>query len=64
VGVTGLLESGAAFSIHSRGGVSRGTNLFWEINGHRGRHVEDVLWPRPTCAPDLAPARTFDLRAD
>src|SRR5947208_5009655 len=27
VGVTGLLEGGAAFSIHYRGGVSRGTNL-------------------------------------
>src|SRR6266513_3049887 len=31
--VSGLLESGAAFSIHYRGGVSRGTNLLWEING-------------------------------
>src|SRR5213594_2724129 len=30
VGVIGLLESGAAFSIHYRGGVSRGTNLLWE----------------------------------
>jgi predicted dehydrogenase len=36
VGVTGLLESGAAFSIHYRGGVSRGTNLLWEINGTEG----------------------------
>src|SRR5216117_3829067 len=34
--VTGLLESGAAFSIHYRGGVSRGTNLLWEINGTEG----------------------------
>src|SRR5947199_3023701 len=33
VGVSGLLESGAAFSIHYRGGVSRGTNLLCEING-------------------------------
>src|SRR6058998_1995855 len=33
VAVTGLLEGGAAFSIHYRGGVSRGTNLLWEING-------------------------------
>src|SRR6266568_2046722 len=32
VAVTGLLEGGAAFSIHYRGGVSRGTNLLWEIN--------------------------------
>src|SRR5881392_4250607 len=34
--VTGLLESGAALSIHYRGGVSRGTNLLWEINGSEG----------------------------
>jgi predicted dehydrogenase len=36
VGVTGLLEGGAAFAIHYRGGVSRGTNLLWEINGTEG----------------------------
>jgi len=36
VAVTGLLEDGAAFSIHYRGGVSRGTNLLWEINGTDG----------------------------
>jgi predicted dehydrogenase len=36
VGVIGLLEGGAAFSIHYRGGVSRGTNLLWEINGSEG----------------------------
>jgi predicted dehydrogenase len=34
--VSGLLESGAALSIHYRGGVSRGTNLLWEINGSEG----------------------------
>src|SRR5712664_3674659 len=34
--VTGLLEGGAAFSIHDRGGVSRGTSLLWEINGTEG----------------------------
>jgi predicted dehydrogenase len=36
VAVTGLLEGGAAFSIHYRGGASRGTNLLWEINGTEG----------------------------
>src|SRR5439155_5914871 len=36
VGVTGMLDGGAAFSIHYRGGVSRGTNLLWEINGTEG----------------------------
>src|SRR2546428_245368 len=34
--VSGLLEAGAALSIHYRGGVSRGTNLLWEINGTEG----------------------------
>ncbi len=34
--VSGLLEGGAALSIHYRGGVSRGTNLLWEINGTDG----------------------------
>src|SRR3989449_4577589 len=34
--VTGLLEGGTTFSIHYRGGVSRGTNLLWEINGSEG----------------------------
>jgi predicted dehydrogenase len=36
VAVSGLLEGRAAFSIHYRGGVSRGTNLLWEINGSEG----------------------------
>src|SRR5206468_12977079 len=36
VAVSGLLEGGTAFSIHYRGGVSRGTNLLWEINGSEG----------------------------
>src|SRR6266550_456816 len=36
VSVTGLLEGGAALSIHYRGGRSRGTNLLWEVNGTEG----------------------------
>src|SRR5207247_10544946 len=36
VSVTGLLEGGAALSIHYRGGSSRGTNFLWEINGTEG----------------------------
>src|SRR5882672_7420994 len=36
VGVSGLLDGGTAFSIHYRGGVSRGANLLWEINGTDG----------------------------
>ena len=34
--VIGQLESGAAASVHYRGGLSRGTNLLWEINGTEG----------------------------
>jgi predicted dehydrogenase len=34
--VSGLLNGGAAFSVHYRGGTSRGTNLLWEINGTDG----------------------------
>ncbi|MEV4777600.1 Gfo/Idh/MocA family protein [Burkholderia sp. LMU1-1-1.1] len=34
--VHGALQGGAAFSIHYRGGMSRGTNLLWEINGTKG----------------------------
>jgi predicted dehydrogenase len=36
IAVTGLLKDGAVFSIHYRGGISRGTNLLWEINGTEG----------------------------
>jgi predicted dehydrogenase len=34
--VQGLLGEGVTASIHYRGGVSRGTNLLWEINGTEG----------------------------
>jgi predicted dehydrogenase len=34
--VSGLLDGGAAFTVHYRGGMSRGTNLLWEINGTDG----------------------------
>ncbi|HBS41673.1 MAG TPA: gfo/Idh/MocA family oxidoreductase [Oceanospirillales bacterium] len=34
--VQGQMSSGAALSVHYRGGVSRGTNLLWEINGTEG----------------------------
>lgn len=36
VAVQGVLESGAVVSAHYRGGLSRGTNLLWEINGTEG----------------------------
>jgi predicted dehydrogenase len=34
--VQGTLASGAALSIHYRGGLSRATNMLWEINGTKG----------------------------
>ncbi|HTZ70517.1 MAG TPA: Gfo/Idh/MocA family oxidoreductase [Acetobacteraceae bacterium] len=34
--VQGVLQGGATASIHYRGGVARGTNLLWEINGTDG----------------------------
>jgi len=34
--VMGRLKSGAAISIHYRGGISKGTNFLWEINGSEG----------------------------
>ncbi|SEV95231.1 Predicted dehydrogenase [Chitinophaga sp. YR573] len=34
--VMGTLKSGAAISIHYRGGMSKGTNFLWEINGSEG----------------------------
>jgi predicted dehydrogenase len=36
VAITGSLQSGAVASIFYRGGVSRGLNLHWEINGSEG----------------------------
>ncbi|CAE6780198.1 Gfo/Idh/MocA family protein [Xanthomonas arboricola] len=34
--VGGVLENGTVVSAHYRGGLSRGTNLLWEINGTEG----------------------------
>lgn len=36
VAVTGVLEGGAVAAVHFRGGLSRGTNFQWEINGTDG----------------------------
>ena len=36
IAVTGVLEGGAVASLHVRGGESRATNLYWEINGTDG----------------------------
>jgi predicted dehydrogenase len=34
--VSGVLDNGIIASVHYRGGVSRGTNFLWEINGTEG----------------------------
>lgn len=34
--VTGTLDSGAIANVHYRGGMSRGVNFAWEINGTKG----------------------------
>jgi predicted dehydrogenase len=36
IALTGVLEGGAVASVHYRGGMSRGVNLLWEINGTDG----------------------------
>lgn len=36
VAISGILEGGAVASMHYRGGMSRGTNFLWEINGTEG----------------------------
>lgn len=36
IAISGVLEGGAVAAIHYRGGVSRGTNFRWEINGTEG----------------------------
>ena len=59
VAVNGLLEGGAAFSIHYRGGVSSGTNLLWEIKGTRRRSAAH-RHGRPT--PNLGAERTRRYR--
>lgn len=36
IAINGELENGAVASIHFRGGLSKGTNFQWEINGTKG----------------------------
>lgn len=46
--VQGRMADGAAISIHYRGGVSRGTNFLWEVNGTNGdlRATGDMGYPQ------------------
>ncbi len=47
IAVTATLPAGAVLSAHYRGGLSRATNLRWEINGTEGDLVMQA--PRGTC---------------
>jgi predicted dehydrogenase len=47
VAVVGGLESGAVAALHFRGGLSRGTNFLWEINGTGGDLVVTHDFARP-----------------
>jgi predicted dehydrogenase len=39
IAVTGVLSNGAVASVHYRGGMFRGTNFYWEINGTNGEMI-------------------------
>jgi predicted dehydrogenase len=54
----GVLSSGAVASVHFRGGLSRGTNFHWEINGTDGDLVVTgdhghLQVNRSTAVPDV-----------
>ncbi|WP_037575724.1 Gfo/Idh/MocA family protein [Phaeacidiphilus oryzae] len=52
IAVAGTLASGAVASVHYRGGLSRGTNFLWEINGTEG----DLLVTAPDGSLQLTEA--------
>lgn len=58
--VVGTLKSGAAMSVHYRGGISRATNLLWEINGTEG----DLQITAPLGHSQLAPLTIRGGRRD
>jgi predicted dehydrogenase len=61
VAVIGTLESGAIAVLHFRGGLSRGTNFLWEINGTEGDLIITLDFARPQFGPvSLRGARGAD----
>lgn len=36
IAISGILDGGAVASVHFRGGLAKGTNFLWEINGTKG----------------------------
>jgi predicted dehydrogenase len=60
IAVTGLLPGGAVLSAHYRGGLSRGTNLRWEIHGTEG----DLVIEAPVGHLQLAPSTLRGARGE
>jgi predicted dehydrogenase len=61
VAVIGTLEGGAVASLHFRGGLSRGTNFLWEINGTDGDLIVSLDFAHPQFGPvSLRGARGAD----
>jgi predicted dehydrogenase len=58
--VTGELEGGATAAVHYRGGVSRGTNFRWEINGTEG----DIIATADAGHAQMFPMTLFGARGD
>lgn len=58
--IQGRMLSGAAVAIHYRGGMSRGTNLLWEINGTEG----DIRLTADIGYPQIADLSVFGARGD
>jgi predicted dehydrogenase len=56
--VIGTLTNGIPISVHYRGGISRGTNLLWEINGTEG----DIQVRGGSGHGQLAPLSIFGAR--
>ncbi|MBD2757718.1 Gfo/Idh/MocA family protein [Spirosoma validum] len=58
--VIGTLQSGAAVTVHYRGGISRATNFLWEINGSKG----DIQVTAPLGHGQQAPLTIHGARDD
>lgn len=51
IAVSGVLESGAIATVHYRGGMNKGTNFHWEINGTKGDLVITAAGGHPAVFP-------------
>src|SRR3712207_4636716 len=60
IAVSGVLTNGTVVSAHYRGGLSRGTNLLWEINGTEG----DLQITAPIGLAQLAPLTLHGAHGD